>query len=67
MSQKPRQVKNLKISTEVHEVLKTYCDKKGIKIYRFLENLILDTCSETQTIKTITPKRKESKDIYGED
>lgn len=67
MSQKPRQVKNLKISIEAHEVLKTYCDKKGVKIYRFLENLIFDTCSETQTIKTIVTKKKESKDIYGED
>jgi hypothetical protein len=46
-------IKNLKISTETHKVLKDYCDKKGIKMYRFLENLILEKCSE-------------KKDIYGE-
>ena len=34
-------------------MLKKYCDKRGIKIYRFLENLIKEKCSE-------------SKDIYGE-
>jgi hypothetical protein len=67
MSQTSRQVKNLKISIEAHEVLKTYCEKKGVKIYRFLENLIITTCSETQTSKTDVFKKKESKDIYGED
>ena len=67
MSQTSRQVKNLKISIEAHEVLKTYCEKKGVKIYRFLENLIITTCSETQTSKTVVSKKKESKDIYGED
>lgn len=67
MSQKHRQVKNLKISVEVHEVLKTYCDKKGVKIYRFLENLILENCSDTNSTKLIPTKKRESKDIYGED
>lgn len=67
MSQKDRQVKNLKISVEVHEVLKTYCDKKGVKIYRFLENLILETCSDISTPKITPTKKKEFKDIYGED
>jgi len=52
-SEKPK-IKNLKISIEVHNVLKTYCEKKGIKMYRFLEKLILEKC-------------KEKKDIYGED
>ena len=47
------EIKNIKISKEVHTVLKKYCDKKGIKIYKFLENLILEKC-------------KEKKDIYGE-
>lgn len=46
-------IKNLKISEESHRLLKTYCDKKGIKIYKFIENLIIEKCS---------PK----KDIYGE-
>jgi hypothetical protein len=53
MSEDNKKVKNLKISAEVHEILKTYCDKRGIKIYRFLEKLIIEKC-------------KEKKDIYGE-
>jgi hypothetical protein len=48
-----KKIKNLKISVESHEVLKKYCDKKGIKIYKFLENLIMEKC-------------KDKKDIYGE-
>jgi hypothetical protein len=52
---KPKKViKNIKISPESHNILKKYCDKRGIKIYKFLENLIIETC-------------KEKKDIYGED
>jgi len=53
MEKEPNKIKNLKISVETHEILKTYCDKKGIKMYRFLENLIREKC-------------KEKKDIYGE-
>ena len=37
MSEK-KKIKNLKISIESHEILKKYCDKKGIKIYKFIEN-----------------------------
>jgi hypothetical protein len=48
-----KKIKNLKISIEAHEMLKKHCEKKGLKIYKFLENLILETC-------------KEKKDIYGE-
>jgi hypothetical protein len=46
-------IKNLKISEEVHDILKKYCEKRGIKIYKFLENIIREKCSE-------------KKDIYGE-
>jgi hypothetical protein len=53
MENKDKEIKNLKISKEVHDILKTYCDKRGIKMYRFLEKLIIDKC-------------KENKDIYGE-
>ena len=54
MSQEVKKIKNLKISVEVHDLLKKYCDKKGVKMYRFLEKLIVEKC-------------KEKKDIYGED
>ena len=50
---KNKEIKNLKISPEVHLILKKYCEKKGLKIYKFLENLIIETCNE-------------KKDIYGE-
>ena len=53
MKENEKKIKNLKISVDVHNVLKTYCDKKGIKMYRFLEKLIIEKC-------------KEKKDIYGE-
>lgn len=54
MDDNTKKIKNLKIDAEVHKVLKIYCDKRGIKMYRFLEGLILEKC-------------KEKKDIYGED
>ena len=54
MSNDDKKIKNLKISVEVHNILKKYCDKNGIKMYRFLEKLIIEKC-------------KEKKDIYGED
>jgi len=49
-----KKIKNLKISIESHKILKNYCDKRGIKMYKFLENLIKEKCSE-------------KRDIYGED
>lgn len=53
MSKEVKKIKNLKISIEVHDILKNYCDKNGIKMYRFLERLIVEKC-------------KEKKDIYGD-
>jgi hypothetical protein len=53
MKQNEKKIKNLKISVEAHDVLKTYCEKKGIKMYRFLEKLIIEKC-------------KSKPDIYGE-
>jgi hypothetical protein len=53
MTKEVKKIKNLKISLEVHDLLKSYCDKNGIKMYRFLERLIVEKC-------------KEKKDIYGD-
>ena len=53
MEKKEKKIKNLKISIEVHNILKKYCDTNGIKMYRFLERLIVEKC-------------KEKKDIYGD-
>lgn len=46
--------KNVKISEKHHELLKEYCDKNGLKMYKILEKWIEDHCK---------PKKK---DIYGE-
>jgi len=53
MKNDEKKIKNLKISIDAHTTLKKYCDKRGLKLYRFLEELIFQTC-------------KEKKDIYGE-
>jgi hypothetical protein len=53
MNKDTKKIKNLKIDKDVHDVLKRYCDKRGLKMYKFLESLIMEKC-------------KEKKDIYGE-
>ena len=52
MKQK-KEIKNIKIDPSVHEVLKKYCEKRGLKIHKYLEQIILEKC-------------KEKKDLYGE-
>ncbi len=46
--------KNVKISEKHHEILKSYCDKNGLKIHKVLEKFIDELNN---------PKKK---DIYGE-
>ena len=53
MDKEPKKIKNLKISVESHDILKKYCDKRGLKMYKFIEKIIEDTC-------------KDVTDIYGE-
>lgn len=48
-----KQIKNIKISKESHELLKRYCEQNGLKLYKFLETLIFEKC-------------KLKKDIYGD-
>jgi len=50
---KPK-IKNLKISVNSHAQLKDYCNKKGLKMFAFVERLIKENC-------------KVTRDIYGED
>lgn len=45
--------KNIKITPLTHELLKTYCEENGLKMFQFVEKLIKERC---------TP----SKDLYGE-
>jgi hypothetical protein len=53
MEKEPKKIKNLKIDKDVHNILKKYCDKRGLKMYKFLEGLIIEKC-------------EEKRDIYGE-
>jgi hypothetical protein len=46
--------KNVKISEKHHEMLKTHCDKNGLKIYKVLEKWIEQYC------------KPKPRDIYGE-
>ena len=48
-----KKIKNIKISVEVDETLKKYCDENNLKMYKFLESLIKKNC-------------EKKKDIYGE-
>ncbi len=50
-----KKTKNVKISEKYHEMLKTYCDKKGLKIYKVLEKIIEEVTKPKKT------------DIYDED
>jgi hypothetical protein len=47
--------KNIKISPKHHEILKSYCDRNGLKIYRVIEKWIEEL-----------NKAPKKKDIYGE-
>jgi hypothetical protein len=48
------EMKNVKISKKHHDMIKSYCDEKGLKIYKVIQKWIDDNCK---------PKKK---DIYGE-
>ena len=52
-NKKQKSVKNIKISSASHNLLKKYCTKHGLKMFAFVELLIKDKC-------------KLPKDIYGE-
>ena len=39
-------VKNLKISEEHHKMLKEHCKKHGLKMFAYIERLIVENCSE---------------------
>jgi hypothetical protein len=53
-----RKSKNIKISQKHHEILKSYCQDKGLKIYRVIE----------KWIDELDPDKKKGRerDIYGD-
>lgn len=42
-------------------MLKEYCDKKGLKIYKIVQKWIDETCKEEKPMDT-----SKKKDIYGD-
>lgn len=53
--------KNIKVSENHHQMLKEYCDKNGLKIYKVVQKWIDELCKTNKGVDT--PKRK---DIYGD-
>ena len=53
--------KNVKITENHHNMLKEYCDKNGLKIYKVIQKWIDDTCKPNKVSES--PKKK---DIYGD-
>ena len=45
---KPKRDKNLKIDTKTHSVLKSYCERNGLKMFAFVEKLIREKCTNTR-------------------
>tara|TARA_R110000824_G_scaffold210778_1_gene396639 strand:+ start:1627 stop:1800 length:174 start_codon:yes stop_codon:yes gene_type:complete len=55
---KTKRDKNLKIDSKTHSLLKNYCEKKGLKMFAFVERLIKETCSNVGLTK--------KDDLYGD-
>ena len=55
-------LKNIKVSENHHQMLKEYCDKNGLKIYKVVQKWIDDLCKQNKSIET----PKKTKDIYGD-
>jgi len=55
---KTKRDKNLKIDSKTHSLLKNYCEKKGLKMFAFVERLIKETCSN------VVSSKKD--DLYGD-
>lgn len=47
-------LKNIKVSEKHHQMLKEYCDKNGLKIYKLVQKWIEESC------------KSKKRDIYGE-
>ncbi len=45
-----KEIKNIKISVEVHSTLKEYCEDNGLKMYKFLEKMIMEKCIQPKNI-----------------
>lgn len=54
--------KNIKISEKHHQILKSYCDRTGLRMYRVIEKWI----DELDKSKKEGFKTRRDKDIYDE-
>lgn len=55
--------KNIKISERHHQILKSYCDKTGLRMYRVIEKWI-DGLDKTKKDNILVSKKR---DLYGEE
>ena len=53
--------KIIKVSEKHHKMLKEYCDKKGLKIYKIVQKWIDDACKQEKSTEI-----QNKKDIYGD-
>ena len=44
--------KNLKITTKTHEILKKYCEDNGLKMFDFVEGLIINNVNKEKCYET---------------
>ena len=59
-----------KIDSDIKDALDEYCEKKGLKINRFIEEAILDKLEEYEDVSDLRKLRNESfrpfEEIVGE-
>jgi hypothetical protein len=48
----------LQLPKEVHTVLKDYCDERGLKMSRFVSNLIKEKIRTTSKVRNILPAER---------
>ncbi len=53
--------KNIKVGEKHHEILKEYCDKNGLKIYKLIHKWIDENCKPSKQ-----NDGTKKKDIYGD-
>jgi len=53
--------KNLKITTNTHDILKKYCEENGLKMFAYVELLIKRNC------KIVNQNKNNIKNLYDED
>ena len=66
-NKKIKNIKNIKISSDTHYLLKKYCKKHGLKMFAFVELLIKDKCKShlgKDVISRIVNGKKQNYEIH---